>query len=337
MAEIHWKQRYVRLESCPYCGAHEFSRVSEIDSRGVPAEVVICEVCDGCFKAAVLDSEAHVYYYQMLSYTLRGKPVTDSGMEALFHERVRTIAYPRYAFVRHFTDLEPGRDLIVEWGCNDGASLYPWHRAGFEVLGIDLDARAVELGRGKGLPLYYGDLFGQTQSQPAGLLILSHVLEHVLNLQAVLSRAYTLLRPGGFLFVEVPGIRTQALGDPLQYLDAEHNYNFDARTLRALLRRHGFHLLYLDEYVRAIATTEGGLRLPQPRPMPWSAQRIVASVLGWSLQVLTRRPRRLYQVLSDAESRTLRSRLESRMWNLYFRWHYASISGVGEIGDQHAA
>lgn len=312
--EIHRGGRYTAIDTCPFCAASDFMKISERDSRGLPTEIVSCDGCGGCFKSSTMNPEATRFHYEKISYVLRGKELSESSIEKLFKERVSSFAYPRYNFIRHFIRLDPSRDLIAEFGCGDGANLVPWKREGFDVLGMEFDTRMVEFGGNKGLRLLAEDFmtYDFSKKRPK-LVILSHFLEHVSDLGAVLKRLHSILDPHGYLFVEVPGTRVQGLGKPLSIFDVEHNYYFDLGSLSGALRKNSFDIVYGDEYIRILC---------RPIDVPISAMRQMPS------------RQRLSDLLMEAERGSLRMKALNWFWNRYFRYYYLFLSaGAGDAKE----
>lgn len=305
--EIHAKGRYLPVDKCPFCGASNFVKISERDARGLPSEIVICDSCGGCFKSKILAPEANRYHYENISYILRGKDRSPEAVEKLFNRRVKDFAYPRYSFIRHFVKLEPGKDLIVEFGCGDGANLVPWKKDGFRVLGIDFDPGMVEFGRGKGLDLVVSDFMTYDfAGRRPRLVILSHLLEHAADVNAVLKRIYSVLDPHGYLFIEVPGIRGQGLGKPLFSFDVEHNFYFELKSLSGALGRNLFGMVYGDEYIRVLC-----------RPAP-------AATMDFS-RGNEAGPKAL-DLLKEAEAGSIRTRLLNKFNGAYFKFYYSMLS-----------
>jgi SAM-dependent methyltransferase len=322
---INDKDSYIRLDACPYCGFGDFTIVSEADSRGLPSEVSVCAGCGGCFKSAILDDEANKYYYENLSYILRGKDPSQEAREKLFESRVRSQAYPRYDFIRSLAKIDKG-DLVLEIGCNDGANLVPWKEHGFKVIGIEIDPRAAAFSRSKGMEIIHGNFLrhGFEGIRPK-LVILSHVFEHVTNAGEALKKIAGILGEGGYLFIEVPGIRGQGIGRPLNYFDAEHNYYFDQRTLRAILEKYGFGTVYCDEYIRSVFSMPAGEAVSGGKAvLPGKATSIRKMVIDmtsvWQM--------RLEELFGKGEDNSFRIRLLKRMGlpEAYFENLYGSIN-----------
>jgi len=322
--EIHESGKYIEVKKCPYCGHDAFRKISETDRRGLPSDVVICEKCGGCFKSAILDDEANAFHYENISYMLRGKTSDRHAMESLFQERVRKLARPRFNFINNFVELTPGHDLIAEFGCNDGANLVPWKEKGFDTIGIDLDPAIIEFGRSKGLDLACGDFLNYDFSgKRPGLVILSHMLEHVADIDLVLQKLRGIISPDGYLFIESPGIRVHGLGNALAYFDIEHNYNFDLASLRRLLTARSFNNIYEDEYIRVICSLNRNLisKCHGERGMPSEA-----GIIKGLMDMMPYQKMELEALLRKSEDGNIGIKIFNRLQRLYYRRWYSSVS-----------
>jgi len=311
LRDIHARGKYIDVVKCPFCKAADFTKISERDARGLPCEIAVCDACGGCFKSKILDPEANRYLYEKISYMLRGKDRSPGAVEALFRKRVKEFAYPRYGFIRHFAELEQDMDLIAEFGCGDGANLVPWRDDGFSVTGIEYDGGMVEFGKSKGLDIVQGDFMTHDLggARPK-LIILSHLLEHVPDIDAVLSRIHSVLDPYGYLFIEVPGVKGQGLGRPLSSFDVEHNYYFDLESLSSALRKNRFSVAYGDEYIRVLCR-------PVNAPIAGPQNRKAGA-------------RKLMDLFREEESGSIRAKVTNRLTGAYFSAYYSILSsGVG--------
>jgi len=143
-------------------------------------------------------------------------------------------------------DLAPprGAHRVLDVGCGAGGLLARYRTLGWDVRGVEINPRAVEAARARGLSVEQGTIF---DAQPAGggydLVLLNHVLEHVLDPLAVLRRASELLAPGGRIRIVTPNAQSLGLawfGSCWFPLDApRHLCLFEPRTLRDLARRAG--------------------------------------------------------------------------------------------------
>jgi SAM-dependent methyltransferase len=144
---------------------------------------------------------------------------------------------------RHLPKQPKGRLLDV--GCGNGDFLQFAQRAGWEAIGVDPDPKAVEIARARGLTVHLGTL-ETLQEPPESLqgITMNHVIEHVHDPRATLTRCYRLLKPGGWLWLETPNLNAQ--GHALYRenwigLDTpRHLVVFTERSLLRLLQEVGF-------------------------------------------------------------------------------------------------
>lgn len=327
LEELHKKNRYTRLTECPYCGKSDFIKISEVNKRGLPSDIVICDSCDGCFKLNILNRAAAAYYYENISHILVGKGVSQEAMEERFARRLHAFSYPRYHFISNLVELDPQKDLIAEFGCNDGANLFPWKEKGFAVIGIDLDLKMVEFGRKKGLNLVKGDMLDYDPGvRVPRLIILSHLLGHVTDINATLDKLTKITRPDGYLFIEVPGIRSHALADALRFFDVELNYYFDLKSLTIVLERCGLNIIYGDEYARVLCGTDLAASSCAAGKSPASFEKIKARILRRIVRCAGFQNKRLLEILKEGERNSLRARLVSRLQRMYFESIYRAMS-----------
>lgn len=331
--EIYKKNKYIPVSECPYCGKGAFRKISEVDKRCVPSDIVICESCDGCFNTTVLTREGTKFHYEKISHILTGKKTSETELKARMDERVRLFAYARYKFISHFAHLMPGRDLVVELGCNDGANLVPWKENGFSVLGVDLDSKLVEFGKKLGLNLVKGDiLYSEITGERPKLIILSRVLDHVADVNLALEKVKGMLDPDGYVYIEVPGIRFDGLVDPLKYFDSECNFYFDLKTITGLLKKHNLNIKYADENIRVLCSLSKGKDNGTVKQNTMSLAGAKAYLFKRAMDVLEPRDSGLYDLLKRSESNNLRMRFFRKLRRMYFAAYYGSLAGKQKVG-----
>jgi len=113
------------------------------------------------------------------------------------------------ARMRHLPKVKEGKRLL-DLGCGNGAFLLRARSAGWDVVGIDLDPKAVETARRQGLDVRLGEVevLGPSIEQ-FDVITLSHVIEHVHHPVKVLQACYSLLKSGGFLWIDTPNITSE--------------------------------------------------------------------------------------------------------------------------------
>jgi 2-polyprenyl-3-methyl-5-hydroxy-6-metoxy-1,4-benzoquinol methylase len=140
--------------------------------------------------------------------------------------------------------VEPhGDNRLLDVGCGGGNTLAVYQRLGWDAHGIEPHPDAAARCRASGLLVHEGTVFDAPFGAEFDVVLLSHVIEHVLEPIAVLRRASEFLAPGGRMILLTPNAR--ALGFAVYRscwfaLDApRHLFLFDPHTIRLLGRTAG--------------------------------------------------------------------------------------------------
>lgn len=105
--------------------------------------------------------------------------------------------------VMHLPPIAGGRVLDV--GCGEGRTLEALRDLGWAVEGVDFDAAAVQHARSRGLEVHCGGV--EDRHYPDGrfhAIVLSHVLEHVVDPAALLRECRRILRNDGVVAIATP-------------------------------------------------------------------------------------------------------------------------------------
>lgn len=139
---------------------------------------------------------------------------------------------------------------MCEIGCGDGKHLMEFARAGFDVLGVEPDSAAREAGSGHGLQVLDGTLEHlppELEQQSFELVLLSHVLEHCLDVHRAIENLRGLLAPDGLLIVETPNhacLGYRRNGASWAFTDAPRHLNFfTPKSLEDALESHALRVV----------------------------------------------------------------------------------------------
>lgn len=238
------------LRSCPICREHNGEILHGMEfvlAAGSPLphryDVVACSRCafvyaDTPGKQADYDR----YYAQFAKYDDPGI-ATGGGDSPPDRQRIDDTAD---ILVSEFGEL--GRNArILDAGCARGGLLRALASRGYRHLhGLDPSPACVDYLRQSGFGCTLGTLSTAVAlagaHHPFDAVILSHVLEHVVDLESTMHTLRGLLSPQGLLYIEVPdaGRYVEHPMVPFYYFDCEHINHFDTDSLRNLASRCGF-------------------------------------------------------------------------------------------------
>ncbi len=134
---------------------------------------------------------------------------------------------------------------VLDAGCATGSLLGFLRARGFSnLVGLDPSPVATAAAR----RLHAVDAIAGSFTTPPpdigkfGLVVLSHVLEHLEDVQAAVRSMSGLVEPGGLVYLEVPDATRYVdhLVAPFHDFNTEHINHFSARTLKRLMANHGF-------------------------------------------------------------------------------------------------
>ena len=245
ISEIAVNQRqsviYERLESCPICSKTEFKNKLIVRDNTVSHESFAIVQCAGCglqFTNPRPNATEIGKYYESDAYVSHNSAAVGLVNQAYKVARFFTMRRK----VSLLNKLAPRRAKLLDYGCGTGHFLKTAKSAGWQVSGLEPNARARDEASER-----LGQLIGQeglTSFQPGTFdaITLWHVLEHVHLLNETLAQLTALLKPDGVLLIAVPNVESL---DAQHYREAwaaydvpRHLYHFAPKTMAQLLKKH---------------------------------------------------------------------------------------------------
>lgn len=219
-------------------------------------DVVACPTCGFIYADTIGTAMDYDRYYADYSkYADQGTGTGGGGNpkdQARLHTTAATIA-----------QAIPDRGArIVDIGCANGGLLGALKGMGYaRLLGIDPSPSCVSnTERLFGVTAEQGWLLAlPPRAAPADVVIVSHVLEHVLDLREALDRIGAVLAAQGLVYAEVPDAQryVDCLAAPFQDFNTEHINHFDAISLENLFRSCGFEAVIIGR--KTLEAAEGVL------------------------------------------------------------------------------
>lgn len=292
------------VRPCPVCGstaAKVLKTLSLPQPSGSPLpngyRLMACVDCDLVFAETSAPQSAYDLYYQGCA-KYGGPTGTGAGLNQADQQRLEQLADRLLA-------LLPGPQArVLDLGCGAGGLLAVLQTRGLsQIEGLDPDPAAVLAARTRGLTMHEG-LIHEATSLCSGsrydLIVLSHVAEHLRDLQCLPALA-RLLTPEGRVYIEVPHPAGYACGErpPFYYFDSEHINHFSAHALARLMAQAALQLhsalavsLPLSDGAPypALAIVAGREAVPSdPAPQPSTVQAVERYLMACDQQV-TRNP-----------------------------------------------
>ena len=139
------------------------------------------------------------------------------------------------------------RKQILEIGVGGGQASFWFEQKGFEVTGIEPDERNVKLineklKRGKIIQGFGEDYASKEKFE---IIWMSHVLEHMVDLEGFLNRIKNNLKDNGIFFIEVPNAEHRpTLNASIN--ENPHVYHFSKNALSNFLKNMGYKIISCD-------------------------------------------------------------------------------------------
>ena len=129
---------------------------------------------------------------------------------------------------------------FLDVGCATGSMLSAAKKRGFDVYGLDINPKAIEYCRSITINVVQGELIHQSYpSDFFDVIILSDVLEHIIDVTSFISELKRILKTNGILFVVVPNTRSitrRILGTNWPHYKIEHLYYYNGCHLKELFK-----------------------------------------------------------------------------------------------------
>ena len=213
-------------KNCLLCNSINLFKLKNYEKH----QLIKCSDCGFVFMSRIPSLEDLEKHYKTYSYTNKIiSPLTVNSYNLLLDE---------------FENYRSNNNLL-DVGCGKGWFLLIGKDRGWNVYGTEFTMDAVEVCREKGINISHGDL---NQIDFKGVLfdviMISEVIEHTSNPMEQFKNIYSLLRPGGLLFVTTPNFncylrfKYKANYNIIEY--PEHLGYFTKKTLHASLVNSGF-------------------------------------------------------------------------------------------------
>lgn len=275
----------VEVDACPACGsAHQASTIENVrdwyfDCVAGEWSFTECGDCGSLYLNPRLTTDDLPKAYSRY-YTHTAKPANQSGnRDGLYKKLVNSITNARFGTsltpsfellsqikpvghltptriaqrYRYFPRLKPGA-RILDVGCGSGGFLRLANLSGWSAFGVDFDDIAVQEAKAEGLSVVHGSVdAARTFGHKFDAISLSHVIEHVPDIQGTLAVCFEILEDQGFIYLEFPNPQCDSrrkFGRYWRGLEAPRHLCIPSKTaIQNILQNIGFHgISFVDNH-----------------------------------------------------------------------------------------
>ncbi|MBX3260969.1 MAG: class I SAM-dependent methyltransferase [Labilithrix sp.] len=228
---------------CPVCAA----RPRALRGGGCP-DAWLCPRCGHTFVSVLPTASELEDTYEDYGYGALDDASLPKFLDRILEDRLAS-------FDRHRST-----NRILDVGFGAGGLLRVARGRGWDTFGVERSPAAVRYAKAKELgTIVLGDfLTADLERGSFDVVVMSELLEHLIEPLPFLERAAELLRPGGLLYATTPhgrGVSGRALGSSWSVLrPPEHLQLFSIRSMRRSLARAGFRRI--DVYTQGLLPHE---------------------------------------------------------------------------------
>lgn len=140
---------------------------------------------------------------------------------------------------------------VLEVGCSTGLLLSLLKNKGFEVIGIEISRKASEKAKQRGIKVFTTPYEKFLLNEKFDLIIFNHTLEHLKNPVEVLKKTKSLLKPKGFVYIDLPNFESLSAkimkGRWELLLPEEHLWHFTEKSFKRLFKDLEFKTIYIEK------------------------------------------------------------------------------------------
>ncbi|MEE9371564.1 MAG: class I SAM-dependent methyltransferase [Saprospiraceae bacterium] len=253
------------MKNCPVCGNTEFESVYELDDYKITHETFSLEKCPNCTLIFTVDpplGENIGHYYKSDDYLEHSNRKTDLFSKMYSWARDFMFSY-KYGIIKKLAK----EGSILDIGAGSGHFLNFMSSKGFTATGIEMNERARTYAKNNfGIdvhPDHY--LYSPKLSQKFDMISLWHVMEHLFDLDKVVSRLSELLSHDGHLVIALPNYRALEVSIYKKYWNGwdvpRHLWHFSSESVGHLFEKHHFEItqmkmMPLDPFFNTLLTNK---------------------------------------------------------------------------------
>lgn len=249
-----------------YGGCNACSAVNYEVMRPYPGwegiDLVTCRECR-LMQAQPVPSDEFLWNFYQSNFghdPVMGHQMTSKSERGFRRRGELQLDFVKKLLGNEFEARGPEQRSILDVGCHAASFLSLFKDRGWSVTGLDPNPRSEYGEKWYGIPviqkLFEKNLFA---ADTFDAILHSHALEHVPDPRGYIEEFFRLLKPGGWVFIEVPN---ESVEKVMTGKIRPHLYFFTPKTLERMSREAGFEVLAtrvlsLSRYRRNFISKEG--------------------------------------------------------------------------------
>ena len=271
--EINSKN-YKLIENNCLCGKiGSDTQISSRDRYGIKVFNFVCSNCGLVRQNPTLDGNSLQKFYQKYYREIYEGQEHHLNFERIFlsqeksgeniYELLQNILDKKKLNIKNF-------NKVLEIGCGPGGILSFFKKKGHDVTGVDYDNNYANMINEKNIKFICDDFMNKSFNGEYDIIILSHVIEHFLDINSIIKKLNEILKSGGVLYILTPGIfkyknyRLLNISNEykrmlfLFYIQNAHVYYFTLNSLKNIFIKFKDKLkfVYGDEEIQAVYLKE---------------------------------------------------------------------------------
>jgi 2-polyprenyl-3-methyl-5-hydroxy-6-metoxy-1,4-benzoquinol methylase len=246
--------------TCPCCKENNVEMIYDNSFFELP--VFNCHDCNHYFINNLNQNDIQKYYdktYWSVFRNIHNKKIVNEKFDneylfkkfPIFIQKIldligvrKAVAYSQFSYLKpHLRGVK-----LLEIGPGEGFVLELFEKNGFDVLGIEpsKDNQSIinkKLKNGKSQIGFVENL--PTFDKKFDIIIMSHVLEHVIDCRAVLYNLQNTLTKNGIIFIEVPNCENKKIMTHSINMQP-HIHHFTKKSLETLVKKTNFTIIRND-------------------------------------------------------------------------------------------
>ena len=156
-------------------------------------------------------------------------------------------------FLRRFKEITKfiKGGSVLDVGCSTGVMLSIFKRSGFDIKGVEISKKAAQMCQNKGIDVIVGPFEKIKFGEKFDLIILNHTLEHLENPLQALEKAGRILKPKGYIMVDLPNFDSPVAKTLKSHwphlLPDEHLWHFTPKAFTVLFKKMGYKILLIKK------------------------------------------------------------------------------------------